>query len=559
MITISEMIMRVITDCGAIHVVVSPGARCAPLIQAAVDSELQVTPIVDERVAAFFALGMAYASGKPVALIATSGTAMLNYAPALAEAFYRNIPLIAITADRPQAWVDRADSQTIRQPGALDAVMKRSVALPPLSARGAARHSFLLLNEAIFSATHWPQGPVHINVPIDFADEPFEMPFQSSIDFISPNISLSNEVVRELVAPWRDKKVLIVAGGCAPSPRLNKAISRLSRFGNVAILAEPTANIHAPRIIRSFDPIIATLGDTLAPDLAITLGDPLISASLKGLLRRCGATHWAVGPLVGQSSLPDTFGHLSRMIFCPPADFLLPLASALEWQDKHTPPRPISNDYVHLWLSGRVNADMIAHLPWCSLSALNMILQKAPKTWNIHSSNGLTVRQLALLDSLHGPWHRVSCNRGVSGIDGSTSTALGESTVSSAPTLLLTGDMSALYDIGALASRTATVRFKTVVFDNGGGAIFNFSKATRALPCRDAALTLAGKVNPPLRGLADDCGMRYYQASNADELRRELPRFLSDNTFLPLPAILHIITDGKTDADIYHQFISSIN
>lgn len=553
--TLCEMTVSALLSFGIRRAVVSPGARCAPLLQAAADSGMMLTAVADERVAAFCALGMSGALGEPVALMCTSGSALLNYAPALAEAFYRHIPLIVISADRPEVWIDRTDSQTIRQPGALEAVTGLSVSLPAQSSRDAARLARLRLSEALIKATGWPGTPVHINLPVDFADTPLEAPAFHPVISTPIEPGLSNELLRELIAPWRSKRILIVAGGTPPSPGLNRALTRLAAFENIAVVTEPAANVGSPRFIRSIDPIVAARGDELRPDLVITFGDPVVSAPLKHLLRTTAVTHWAAGPLPGATSaMPDTFGVLERIFDCPPALFFARMAAAMEWRERSAVTTDRPPVYADLWHKPTGLREALDALPWCSTSAMDIILGKTPRQWNIHSSNGLTIRILALLDSLHGHYHRVSCNRGVSGIDGSTSTALGESLVSSAPTLLLSGDISALYDIGALASGLPDGRFRMVVFDNGGGAIFHFARATRSLPCRADLLTLEGHVNPPLRGIASDAGFDYLEASGADELRRVLPSFLSTQT--SRPAILRLITSGETDAAVYRQLCS---
>ncbi len=553
MITICDITIEALKAFGVKRAVVSPGTRCAPLLQAAADSGMELTAVVDERVAAFCALGMSVASGKPVALMCTSGSAMLNYAPALAEAYYRHIPLIVITADRPEAWIDRADSQTIRQPGALSAVTGLSVSLPAASMRDAARVARLRLSEALIKATGWPATPVHINLPIDFADTPLDGEAMEPVFSYVIEKDLNSGLMRATMDFYHHSRILIVAGGCPPSPALNRALTRLAAIDNIVVAAEPAANVHSPRFIRSFEPVIASKGNELRPDLVITFGDPIISAPLKHILRSDKVIHWAIGPLPGATdAMPDTFGRLERVVICPPEIFFARMASAMEWRNPLTGARPsMSPPYRELW---RLPIDLrrrIESLPWSILKALNIILQKTPKGWNVHSSNGLTIRAVALIDSLHKPFHRVTCNRGVSGIDGSSSTALGESLVSSANTLLLTGDMSALYDLGALMSGLVTAKMRIVVISNDGGAIFHFARATRDLPCRDDLLTLKGHVNLPLRGIASDLGFDYYEACDEAELSGVLTPFLSYAA--KRPAILNVVTCGSTDAALIRQ------
>ena len=553
--SVINLIARSLTDNDVRCAIVSPGARNSTLLQSLANSGMDLIPVVDERVAAFVALGMAAESDSPIAIVCTSGSAMLNYAPALAEAFYRRIPIIAITADRPAMWIDRADSQTIRQPGALDSVVKHSYSLPPASGSDALVHSMLLLQEALIEAKKWPRGPVHINVPIDFnADHPSMLPYRP-ISVVSSDTVISTSRARELgrllASP---RKLLVVAGGGNPSPKINKALSKMSQLPNVAVITEPTSNIHVREAILSGEATLTGADrdttDRLRPDVVITIGGAIVSARMKKMLRTTQALeHWAVGGMIGYS-LPDTFGRLTTLIDMDAESILPLLASAMQ---PHKAPCDFGNDWRVAYHRGQaLLQSAIARAPWSSMRAISYMLTQTPRRWNIHVSNGMTIRIACLVAAIAGPWHRFDCNRGVSGIDGATSTAIGAAISSkTSPTLLITGDMSALYDMASLASGIVPPRFRMAVIDNGGGGIFRFSGATRRLPCRSALLEMEG-LEVPLRGLAADCNFDYYEAKSDEELRTVWPRFTSE--LADRPAILRIITNGVTDADIFNDY-----
>lgn len=552
--TVTHQLVNQLMAHGVERVVVSPGARNAPILESLADSGMTLTAIVDERVAAFVALGMAAESGQPVGLVCTSGTAMLNYAPALAEALYRRVPLIAVSADRPAERIDRADSQTLRQPSALDAVVKRSVALPAADGAGAARFSSLLVEEAIIAATTFPQGPVHINIPIDFGHDPHDVvePFATP-EVVRPDATISvgraRELGREIASPCR---VLVAVGGGVPSPRLNKALAKLAAMPNIAVAAEATANVSSPLFIPS--PEAAIVGSTpeqleaLRPDVVITLGAPLVSALLKKLCRGSSTRHWAVGGLIN-GSLPDTFGNISKIIDLPAEAFIPLLASAVQ-------PHRNASEYGEAWrLAGHRGAAIlrgaISRSGWTSMRAISRILPAIPRRWNIQVSNGMSIRLVNLAACISAPHHRTDCNRGVSGIDGSTSTAIGAAiTYTAAPTLLVTGDMSALYDLASLACGAVTPRFRMIVMDNGGGGIFSFSASTRDIPCRASLLGMDG-LDVPLSGLARDLGFDYYEARSEAELTDALRSFTAGTE---RPAILRVITDGSTDALAFNNY-----
>lgn len=553
--TLPEMIAATLMRRGITRCVVSPGTRNSPLIEAASKAGMALTPVVDERVAAFIALGMAATAGEPVALICTSGSAMLDYAPALAEALYRRIPLIALTADRPEVWIDRADSQTIRQPGALDAVVKRSAALLPAGAPEAPRHASLTLNELLIAATAFPQGPVHLNVPVDFAADPQSGFTPHVIEAVGAEPALTVTRARELGCLLASpRKVLIAAGGHAPSEKLNRALGRLAELPNVAVVTEPTANLHGRLFIPSPEAAIIASDsaqlDRLRPDVVITTGGALVSAKLKSLLRHTpGLEHWPTGGTIN-GCLPDTFGAISKVIDLPAESFMPQLASAMQ-------PHRTESTFGDDW---RIASDRGASLlrstvgrsPWCGLKATATLLGLVPRRWNVQVSNGMSIRYACLAACLSGAPHRMDCNRGVSGIDGSTSTAAGAAMAyTGAPTLLLTGDMSALYDLSVLASGSIVPRLRIVVADNGGGGIFNFAKATRGLACREEMLEHHG-MTLPLRQIADGCGFDYYEAASEADLRRLWPAFSAEAA--GRPAIMRLITDGAADADIINRY-----
>lgn len=543
-------------NAGIVRAVTSPGTRNAPLIQAMADAGIQLTPVVDERAAAFVALGMAAERGEAVAIVCTSGSAVLNYAPALAEALYRGVRLIALTADRPPEWIDRADSQTIRQPGALDCVVKRSVALPADNIRFAA----LLIDEALIAASRWPQGPVHINVPVLLGSVPRNDGSEPHhpARLIEPDMTMSNARSRELgrclASP---RRILIAAGGCAPSSKLSRAIGKLSALPNVAVVTEPASNLHAPLSVRSADATLAGCAspgqmDRLRPDLVMTLGGALVSAKLKSFLRSTpGLQHWHIGGLIRDESLPDTFDALTSVVNMPPETFMPLLASAM------TPLRAQSSFADDWRVAARRGASraegLTARAPWCAPKAVAAILRAVPRRWNIHLSNGMTIRQAAIAAAFTGPWHRVDCNRGVSGIDGSTSTAVGAAlTYSSAPTLLVTGDMSALYDIGILASGLVPPRMRIAVIDNSGGAIFRFAAAARSLPCRSGLLEMEG-LKAPLKEMAEAAGMDFFEADSEESLRHAWTLFESSQR----AALMRVVTDPSTDIEIYNTLINN--
>lgn len=553
-------ISSLLVEHGVKDVILSPGSRNAPLIMAvARDGRLRHRVVVDERCAAFMALGLAARIGRPVAIVCTSGTAMLNYAPAVAEAYYREIPLIVITADRPQEWIDQDDSQTIRQYGALDKIVKSSYNIPVET--GDATQMWMvnrLLNDALTDAVTGRRGPVHINVQLDVP-----LTGQSTgaagytprrIDIVSRPSMLPTAQARALarqLAPPR--KVLVIAGFLPPDTKLNRAIGRLAAIPNVAVLHEAQANLHGLDSMGHIDRILGSMTDReryeLLPDTVITLGGSLVSRFVKAWLRGApGVSHWHVGER-GQSV--DCFKCLSKRIELPPGSFMPQLASAMQ------PFATGTSDYNSRWaaLAEKARDSYRAYVrraPWSDMTAIDRLLRAVPDKANLQAGNGTAIRYVQLAD--YGHIHRIDSNRGVSGIDGCTSTAIGASLGYEHLTVLVTGDMSAQYDMGALAQNCIPPTFRMAVLNNGGGGIFRFIDSTAALDELDECFVT--DVRLPLKELASGFGFRYLSADSADTLDKALPLFMGHSDH---PVILDISTDGAVSARVLRQYFSDIS
>ena len=550
---------RILTEVLAAHgvkrVVCSPGSRNAPLLVAA-DEEprLRTTVIIDERTAGFVALGLAQASNAPVALVCTSGTALLNYAPAVAEAYYQGLPLIVVSADRPERWIDQDDSQTLRQPGALANFVKRSVDLPDVmsSDRDMMLYVNRLVNDAMIEATRRRRGPVHINVRLN---EPLSgqkaepLPPQRIVRCLEADDILPKEQVRDLAREAAGRRILVVAGFMLPDARLNKAMTRLAALPNVYVMAETISNLHLKGQPSAIDVILSTLGDELKeemrPDLVISLGGAIVSRQIKEYLRSFSPEeHWALGH---QHTTVDCFNSLTLRVEADPGRFLSMLGKFMGKQ------RPQSG-YAQQWLSLRkqaleTQAQFIASSPWSDMTAFETLLSHLPSTVNLQLSNGTSIRYAQLLTrKIH---HACFCNRGVSGIAGSVATAVGAAMVYPENTVLVTGDMTMAYGIGALSLHQLPERLKIIVMSNGGGAIFRFVGSTASLPQREQYFCAA--PNLPLRDLCKAYGLEYMRAESQSQLLSKLPSFFAPRL---APTLLEIVTDGEVSASILRNYMN---
>lgn len=549
--TVCRQLVALCVAHGVRHVVLSPGSRNAPLLIAfAREASIEHHVVVDERVAAFVALGMCMRSDEPVAVVCTSGTALLNYAPAVAEAYYHHLPLIVISADRPEEWIDQDDSQTIRQQGVLSHIVKQSYHIPSHEDENIQWHAQRLINDALIQATSQCRGPVHLNVPLReplcaVVDVPDSSPKQ--VVKISPVSQLSESDVRELSDEiTRSGKVLILATMAQPSHLLQESLARLATLPQVVVLTESIANLHDSQFIPTIDRVLTTIDNSekslFAPELLITFGGAPVSRMVKEFLRNYPPKkHWRVGC---DAHIIDTMQSLTHRIDVEPHSFFMQIAEKCH---------PQESMYAHLWHDREIVATALHNrivdtAPWCDLRAFSILLPAIPRGTVLHLSNGTSIRYAQLFDT---PQVAASySNRGVSGIDGSTSTAVGASLVDEEQHLLITGDMSFGYDIAALATRLATPRLKIVVVDNGGGGIFRFIKGPSDLPELEELFEV--RYRQPIEGYASLHGLRYFHADNEDTLRAVLPQFWAESES---PAILAIETPNEVNAHILRKYM----
>ncbi|MDE7159544.1 MAG: 2-succinyl-5-enolpyruvyl-6-hydroxy-3-cyclohexene-1-carboxylic-acid synthase [Muribaculaceae bacterium] len=526
----------VLIEQGVGTAVCSPGSRNTPLLMAAAAREeeelIKCVVINDERVAAFTALGISLASRRPVILVCTSGSALLNYAPAVAEAYYRGVPLVILSADRPEEWIDQDDSQTIRQSGALSGIVKASYSFPALPSGLPDKEWYAnrMANEAIMTALSGKPGPVHINIALDnplnaATDAP--LPMQRLISLDRPDASLPAPVMRELLDEARGARILLVAGFHSPDHTLNEAVARFASLQNVAVMAENLSNLHLHGDASSVDATLIRLSDkereALRPDIVISIGGALVSRKLKEYLRTLPPSqHWSVGH---SPYTADCFKCLTRKIETSPAPFLRKLAGMM----RHTgvPQESTARDYATLWRAARLRSRAfldayVEEAPWSELKLFSILSRSLPAGCNLFLSNGTAVRYAQLF-----PFnvHAIFCNRGVSGIDGATSTAIGGALAYGGMTVLITGDMSLAYDLGAFASHLMPERMRIIAVNNAGGGIFRFIPSTRDLPAREKFFCSDPAL--PVEGITRAFGLEYLHADSESSLHAMLPRLLS--------------------------------
>lgn len=526
---------------GVKHVVISPGSRNAPLtISFNRSGWFTCHSIPDERSAAFYGLGMALRLKEPVALVCTSGSAAANYLPALTEAYYNRVPLIAITADRPLSWTDQGNGQTIRQ----EKLFSNHV-----------RHEFSLITEPGNEEEDWQNrrqlaqsfntaldldpGPVHINVPlfeplyqtkeIEWTDD---IRFYRSHRFTNPSASEQTKNLASLISA--NKKVMILVGQYRHDRELLEILAKWSEFPNVVTLTETTGNINIPGSIDTIDRIIMPLEKVDAieeymPEVLITLGGYIISKKLKALLRKHKpSNHWHIHEF--DSGL-DTYMSLTDEINTDPVSFLTLV---------HDLARPdVKSTYASEWkhikdMAREAHKAFLNSCPYSDFKAFEIIDEAlSDQRLNLHLSNSTPIRYVQLFGLKESLTYH--CNRGTSGIDGCTSTAAGWAKAApNEQVLLISGDMSFVYDSNALWNNQLPENLKIIVINNEGGGIFRIIEGPDSIEERDKFFEAHHDVN--LKGLSNAFGLRHLMAENESSLKEVLPRFLneSDKTVLEI-------------------------
>lgn len=537
------------------RVVLSPGSRNAPLsITFARDSRIETFVLVDERSAAFFALGLAQQSSEPVGLVCTSGTALLNYAPAVAEAYYQRIPLIVISADRPLEWIDQDDSQAIRQQEALRSVVKGVFQLPVSADHpDDAWYANRLINEAFNMALSGRKGPVHINVPLReplYKLKVYNEKDERSVQIINSEGRLSDKMSVTLADAIRSsEKVMILAGLSAPLGELKATLERLSALPQVVVLTETVSNLNSSRFITTIDRVITSFSEDelpgFMPDLLISFGGPIVSKIIRRMIRTCPPhRHWYIGkgePLI------DTFCHLTERIDISPASFFSQIEPLVTSS---------CSEYSQRWMhrddeQTKKHEAFLRDAEWSDLKAFGIILSAIPAGSNLQLGNSATVRYSQLFKDCDAG--NIRGNRGTSGIDGSSSTAAGTSVLFHGITTLISGDMSLMYDSHAFWNPYLTARFKVIVIKNGGGGIFRFIPGPMDVEECEHYFETVQDID--VERLAALYRLKYFKAADAESLCKVLPLFYEE---AGRPAILEVETPRTINDKVLKAYFKSL-
>ena len=526
-------------------VVISPGSRNAPLtIGFSNHKDFETLSIVDERCAAFFALGIAQQTLKPVALVCTSGSALLNYYPAIAEAYYSQIPLVVISADRPAHLIDIGDGQTIRQ----ENVFKNHILYSANLKEFDAKNSVKVLSKA-FSLLRQVKGPIHINAPFD---EPLYETVATMNDFcfIAEESDLQDTIDYEnLASQWNSaKKKMILVGVHSPNAALEILLDKVADDPSVLVFTETTSNLYNKRFVNSIDNLIFNLTEdeftSLQPDILLTFGGMIVSKKIKKFLRDYSPKeHWHVNELRAF----DTYQVLSKHLKIDSHSFFKHFCELVDYDNKST--------YESTWTyyKQRIREKhnhYIKTAPYSDLKVFEQVLKVIPDFSEVQFSNSAIIRYSQLFEM--NSTITVFCNRGTSGIDGSTSTALGAAYATQKPTTLITGDLSFFYDINALWNNYIPTDVRIVIINNSGGGIF------KIIPGPKKSTALKYFETPHCLTAEHLCimfGFEYSIAHNLKSLKEEVVGFYDKSE---KPKLLEVFTPSDQNDLVLKEYINNL-
>lgn len=504
-------------------VVLCPGSRNVPIVLTlAHHAAFRCHQVTDERSAGFYALGVALQTHRAVAVCCTSGTALLNLHPAVAEAFYQQIPLLVLSADRPRQWIGQMDGQTLPQENVFGGLVRREVSLPEIQTPEDEWYCNRLVNEALLELQHGVKGPVHLNLPLK---EPL---FDFPIKELRPERVIHR--VRSL------KEVFEPLGKCHRGMILlgqNPLQEELALDKRFVCLGEHLSN-HGNELLKRFDAVLYAadepLKQNLSPDLLITMGGHIVSKRLKKFLRQYPPReHWHISP---RGEVVDLFQCLTTVIETTPQAFLDELRQV---------DFSFDSDFKELWTAQNQRVEEPS-LPFSEMSVVGDLLHHLPKDSILHLANSSTVRYAQLFDI--SPSVEVLCNRGTSGIEGSLSTAVGYARVSDKLNFVVIGDLSFFYDMNALWGAKDTPNLRILLLNNAGGEIFHALPGLGLEPSTQKFVV--AEHHSSARGWAEEQSFMYHQVQDASQWEKVMQEFTSSEP-TSSPILVEVFTRKEED------------
>ena len=539
----NNILITLLAEYGVEKLVLSSGSRNIPFVSSVeTDDRFDCYSVIDERNAAFFALGMSQQLQKPVAIVCTSGTAASNYLSGVTEAYYAHIPLVVITFDRSPYALEQIETQKIDQPAIFKSVVKKSVSLPLIKDEDDIWYCQRLINEALIALNQHQSGPVHINVPLigDQNRLVSESINQDKVDWIRK----IDHITIEQEAKWHgyaqkliEKNALIVMGQSLPQDKVTSAaIKAFCALYHIPLLADNLSNFRCDEMIFAEGVIKALNAKSVTkytPDIIISFGANF-QERIKDIFRAHKETiqHWSIEP---EGKVKDVFKCESALFECQPLQFFAKMVD-------FAPEQVASEEYLRKWKELE-EAIVLPSMPFTSFYVVQEFSKVIPKDSVLHTAilNSTRLMQFYKLDD------SITCFSNVNafGIDGCLPTFMGHAAVTEKLAFLVIGDLSFFYGMNAIAIKHRKNNIRILVLNNGGGAEFHIMPDSNAIPTIDWHIGAAHDRS--VKGWAESMGYEYISAKNKNELDKALKRFISNDRNAPM--LLEVFTNMKADGE----------
>lgn len=520
------------------YAVLSPGGTNIPLVEALQSDEyFKCYSVVDERSAMYFAIGIYLSTGEPVATSCTSAQATRNYIPGLTEAYYKHVPILAITTSKLERFVYQNYMQAPDQTSLPKDCVKRSFTLPQVKDTSDYLASTRMANEAILELTRNSKGPVQLNIQIQ------DFPICDVVRSHTRGIQRYSEPAG--LESILDKKVLIVAGEARSyNNETEKLIEAFASHHNCAIYTNHLSNLHTKHCIEGNLFLSGYHTDKkwndIKPDIIISIGGQTGDYPLYNWLSKTQleTEHWEIST---DGKVVDTYDKLTRVYQMSPKEFFQQADTIQNEVNKYFDTwKELESKYVwdiELPLSNAYLAQQLHdHIP--TGSTVNLAILNSIRNWNLFPFS---------------PDIKCFANVAAFGIDGCTSMMLGESFSDNSLHFLVTGDLAFFYDLNSLGIRGVRNNVRILLVNNNGGVEFKLGGNAKANKTIDRFIAAANHFKNA-KGWAETCNFKYMSAKTKEEFTKQKEAFLSES---PKPIVLEVFTSDIDDAVAYHKLIKA--
>ncbi len=539
-----QILIKLLKQFNIKDVVLSPGGSDIPIIHSLeTDDFFNCYSVVDERNNTYFAMGLSQEKNVPVACVCTSGTAVCNFLPGITEAFYQDVPIIAITADKNPYFQGQLETQKIEQTNMFSDVVKKMVSLPVVKNAEDEWLCNRLVNEALLEVDHHGKGPVQINIPVvGDTGEFFEDEFKEERKITRIELPMQSEVWKQYSQKLQGKKVMVVVGQNILFDKEDKEnMSEFFNKCNCIYATEHLSNLNCDGKINTY-PIseIGGLNDKLLPDIVISLGNNLAAYNLKPFLRK-NYKHiqtWNIDP---SGKVRDAYKSLTDIFECKVSYFFENIIKHMENNQKE-------HEYYSEWKEV-INLLDMENLPYSNVYVGKKLAETIPDNSVLHLAILNSTRITQLFD-IPCNVHTYS-NVGSLGIDGCVATFVGQATATDRKSYLLIGDLSFFYDMNAVALRSVSNNIRIIMINNSGGAEFHFFMGKERISTINDYIS--AEHHHSAEGWVKSLGYEYYGVQTKEEIDKALERAVKDSEH---PIFIEVFTNMEQDAEKTHEIFN---